>query len=158
MGEDSAPSEYQIKSAIIYNFAKFITWPPDAYAQPDSPIVIGVMGKNVFGANLEQAIHDKVVNGRPLEFREIHALAEATNCHILFISPSEKAHLPDILGAVRHKSVLTVSEMDQFLEAGGMINLVIENNRIRFEINDDVARQAGLVISSKLLTLAVHKH
>lgn len=156
--DNTQPSEYQIKAAIVYNFAKFVSWPPQAFAAPDSPIVIGVLGKNVFGPALEQTIHNKVINQHPLEFREFHSVQEATNCHILFISPSEKERLAGILDALRGSSVLTVSEMDQFIESGGMINLEIVDGTVHFEINADAAKKAGLTVSSKLLGVAIHKH
>ncbi len=156
--QDAGPSEYQIKAAIVYNFAKFVTWPPEAFAATDSPIVIGVLGKNVFGDALERTMHNKVINQHPLQFKEFSAVGEATNCHVLFISPSEKERLPAILEGLRGRSVLTVSEMSQFIESGGMINLEIVDNTVHFEINVEAAKKAGLEVSSKLLSVAIHKH
>jgi YfiR/HmsC-like len=156
--QDSSPSEYQIKAAFLYNFAKFVQWPSQVFSGPTSPIVIGVLGKNVFGGDLEKTIHDKVINGHPLQFKKFDLVTEATNCEILFISPSEKNHLPKILKGLRDANVLTVSETDHFTEDGGMINFVIEDNRIHFQINNDAAKKAGLTISSKLLNLAIHNH
>lgn len=156
--QDAAPSEYQIKAAFLFNFAKFVEWPTQAFANPQSPIVIGVLGKNVFGDDLERTIRDKKINSHPFEFKQCHALEEATNCQILFISASEKERLPEILDGLHGKSVLTVSETDGFIKAGGMINFVIENNRVHFQINDEAAKQAGLKISSKLLSLATRSH
>jgi hypothetical protein len=154
----SPPSEYQIKAAFLYNFAKFVEWPPQAFAGPRSPIIVGVLGKNVFGNDLERTIRDKTVNNHPFQFKEFHSVEEATNCQILFISASEKDRLPGILNDLRGTSVLTVSETAQFTEAGGMINFVLEDNRVHFQINDAAAKKAGLKISSKLLSLATHNH
>jgi uncharacterized protein DUF4154 len=156
--QDSSPSEYQIKAAFLYNFAKFVEWPTQAFAGPQSPIIIGVLGKNVFGDDLERTIRNKTINNRPFRFEEFHSVEEATNCQILFISPSENSQLSKILKRLRGKSVLTVSETDQFIQAGGMINFVIEDDEIHFQINNDAAKKAGLNISSKLLSLAVHNH
>lgn len=156
--QGSPPSEYQIKAAFLYNFAKFVEWPPQAFAGPGSPMVIGVLGKNVFGGDLERTIRNKTVNNHPFQFKEFHSVPEATNCQILFISASEKDRLPKILDGLRGASVLTVSETDQFIGDGGMINFVIEDNKIHFQINDDAAKKAGLKISSKLLNLAMHSH
>lgn len=156
--QDTSPTEYQIKAAFLYNFAKFVEWPPTAFADTQSPIVIGVLGKNVFDDNLEKIIHGKTVNNRPFLFKEFHTVAEATNCHILFISASEQKKLPKILEGLQGASVLTVSETDQFIAAGGMINFVIEDKKIHFQINDEAAKKAGLKISSKLLSLAAHNH
>ncbi|HEV2692306.1 MAG TPA: YfiR family protein [Verrucomicrobiae bacterium] len=156
--QDAAPTEYQIKAAFLYNFAKFVEWPETAFGSPTSPIIIGVLGDNVFGDNLAKTIANKAINNRPLLFKEYHSVLEATNCHILFISASEKSKFSKIMEGLHGTSVLTVSETPDFIEAGGMINFVLEANKIRFQINDDVAKKAGLKISSKLLSLAVRSH
>jgi len=153
--QDAAPTEYQIKAAFLYNFVKFVDWPPQSFATPSSPIVIGVLGENVFGDNLEQAVHDKIINNHPLQYKKFDSVAEATNCQVLFISASEKNRFPQILDTLRGRSILTVSESDRFIAAGGIINFVIVNNRVRFQINNESARKAGLTISSDLLNLAV---
>ena len=152
--QDSAPTEYQIKAAFLYNFAKFVEWPPAVFSETNSPIVIGILGENPFGNDLVKTVRDKTLNNRPLVIKVFHSPVEATNCHILFISTSEKARLPQILEALREVSVLTVGEMDRFTEAGGMINFVREGNKIRFQINEVAAKSAGLKVSSKLLSLA----
>jgi YfiR/HmsC-like len=151
--QDSAPTEYQIKAAFLFNFAKFVEWPASAFSETNSPIVIGILGDNPFGNDLVKTVRDKTLNNRPLVIKEFHSSLEATNCHMLFISTSEKARLPQILEALRGVSVLTVSEMDRFKEAGGMINFVREGNKIRFQINEAAAKSAGLKISSKLLNV-----
>jgi hypothetical protein len=156
--QDSPPTEYQIKAAFLYNFAKFVQWPTQAFASPTSPIVIGVLGENVFGDDLEKTIRGKVINDRPLQFKQFHSVTEVTNCQILFISTSEKNSLPKILDGLQGASVLTVSETDRFTEAGGMINFVIEDDKIHFQINNEAAKKARLTISSKLLSLAAHSH
>lgn len=148
------PTEYQIKAAFLYNFAKFVKWPPQSFPETNSPIVVGVLGKNVFGADLEKTIHDKTVNNRPFKFVEFKSSVEATNCHILFISPSEKDNLKKIVDGLNNSSILTVSETDQFIRVGGMVNFYIQENKIRFEINDEMAKKAGLTVSSKLLGLS----
>jgi hypothetical protein len=149
------PSEYQIKAAFLFNFAKFVEWPPETFPQTNSPIVVGVLGKNVFGNDLEKTIRDKTINNHPFRFLEVTSAEEAAHCHILFISPSEKDNLPKIVDSLHNASVLTVSETDEFLKAGGMINFMIVDSKIRFQISDQAARKARLRISSKLLSLAV---
>lgn len=153
--QDVGPTEYQIKAAFLYNFVKFVQWPTQAYAGPTSPIVIGVLGENMFGDELEKAIQDKVINHHPLQFKKFDSVAEVTNCQVLFISASEKKGFAEILGALRGKSILTVGESSEFLRDGGMINFVIVDLRVRFQINNESARKAGLIISSDLLNLAV---
>lgn len=153
--QDVGPTEYQIKAAFLYNFVKFVQWPTQAYAGPASPIVIGVLGENVFGDELQKAIQDKVIAHHPLQVKQFDSVTEVTNCQVLFISASEKKRFPEILGALRGKSILTVGESSEFLRDGGMINFVLVDLRIRFQINNESARKAGLIISSDLLNLAV---
>ena len=153
--QDFQPSEYQVKAAFLFNFAKFVEWPPEAFATDTSPIVIGVLGENPFGGDLEATIRSKQINNRSLVIKEFRSPTEATNCHILFISASEKTRLPEILSGLSKTNVLTVSETEGFTASGGMVNFVRENNKIRFQINDAAARSANLRVSSKLLSLAV---
>jgi hypothetical protein len=155
LAQDAPPSEYQVKAAFVYNFAKFVEWPTEAFAGPKSPMVIGVLGKNVFGGDLERTVRSKTVSEHPFQIKEFRSVTEATNCHILFISTSEKDRLAEILKQLHGTSVLTVGEMDHFTEAGGMINFVMEGNKVHFQINNEEAVKAGLKISSRLLSLAV---
>jgi hypothetical protein len=152
--QESPPTEYQLKAAFLLNFAKFVEWPPAAFAKADSPIVLGILGENPFADVLEQTIQGKKVNNRELEVTKLPSSAGATNCHILFIGTSEKARLPEILKGLGRASVLTVGETDGFTDSGGMINFVRQGNKIRFQINEVAAKSVGLKISSKLLSLA----
>ena len=154
--QESQPSEYRLKAAFLFNFAKYVEWPAAAFPDKTSPLIIGVLGKSPFDGDLEQTIRNKTINGRPLQIKEIrHSVTEAASCHILFICTSEKKRLPEIFRGLRDAHVLTVGETDRFTQTGGMINFVPEGNKIRFEINDDAAKKAGLKISSKLLNLAL---
>ena len=153
--QESQPTEYQLKAAFLFNFAKYVEWPAAAFPDKTSPLIIGVLGKSPFDGDLEQTIGNKTINDRSLQIKEFHSVAEATNCHILFICTSEKKRLPEIFGGLRNAHVLTVGETDRFTQTGGMINFVPEGNKIRFEINDYAAKKAGLKISSKLLNLAL---
>ncbi len=152
--QDSQPSEYQLKAAFLFNFAKFVEWPPAAFAEPTAPLIIGILGENPFGDVLEETVRGKSLNNHPLAVRTFRSVAESTNCHVLFISSSEKKRLPEILKGIEGSAVLTVSEIDRFTETGGMINFVSEGNKIRLKINDGAAKTAGLKIGSKLLGLA----
>lgn len=153
--QNSGPSEYQLKAAFIYNFVKFVDWPTQAFADASSPYVIGVLGDNVFGDDLEQMVGNKVIKNRPLKFETFHSVMEVTNCQVLFISASEHNHFHQILDALRGKSILTISESDHFIDDGGMIDFKLVNRRVRFQINDKAAKKAGLMISSDLLHLAL---
>jgi hypothetical protein len=115
-----------------------------------------VLGQNVFGHYLEDTIRDKTVQNRPFVIKEFKSMDEAVHCHILFVTASMKDSLPSVIDNLHNASTLTVSDTDQFIKAGGMINFVIEDNKVRFQINDKAAKKAGLKISSKLLSLAAH--
>lgn len=154
--QESQPSEYQIKAAFLFNFAKFVEWPPASFADENAPLVIGILGDNPFSGDLDRIIQNKTINGHPLAIKQFHSPVEARNCQMLFISASEKKRLTEIFEGLRGTSVLTVSETDSFTEAGGMINFIFENKKIRFQINDEAAKSARLKISSKLLSLAAH--
>jgi hypothetical protein len=152
---DAQPTEYQLKAAYLYHFAQFVDWPPAAFVQTNSPLIIGVFGEDPFGNDLRHTVEGKVLGYHPLEIREFHSLAEMTNkCHILFISSSEKKRLAEIFPVLKGTSVLTVGEVDHFTDAGGMINFVIEGAKIRFQINETTVENAGLKMSFKLLSLA----
>jgi len=152
--QDPQPTEYQIKAAFLFNFAKFVEWPPKAFAEAPAPIVIGILGDNPFRDDLARTIRGKAIDDHPLVIKEYRSPAEATNCHILFISASEKKRLLEILEALKGAKVLTVSETDRFTENGGMINFFLDGTKIRFQINKDAVTSAGLQISSKLMSLA----
>src|SRR5262245_52243456 len=128
--EDSQPTEYQIKAAFIFNFAKFVEWPAAAFQKNSSPMVVGVLGENPFHDVLEKTIKNKTVDEHPVVIMQFRSATEVTNCHILFISSSEKGRLPQILKQLKGSSVLTVGEMPGFTEAGGMINFVFEGTKI----------------------------
>jgi hypothetical protein len=152
-GQEAAPSEYQMKAAFLYNFAKYVDWPVSVLPE-HAPLVIGVFGEDPFGGALDEILRNKVISGHPLVARRLTVLREVTNCQVLFISASEKKHWPEIANALRNRSVLTVSEnWDQFTQAGGMIYFFMEDRRVCFDINDSAARKANLNISSKLIQL-----
>jgi hypothetical protein len=154
-GQDAQKLEYKVKAAFIFNFTKFVEWPPDAFAGADAPLTIGILGENPFGTDLEEIIRDKTVDNRPLKAKQIRTLADCTNCNLLFLGTAERDRVKDVLEKLHGTSVLTVSETDGFTEAGGMINFVREGNKFRFQINNKAAQRAKLKISSKMLGLAI---
>jgi hypothetical protein len=150
-------SEYLIKAGFIYNFAKFVEWPSAAFADSDSPIVIGVLGNDPFGPTIDRIVEDKKIGSRGFivkRFKWGKDLKDLHDCKILFIAGSERAHIDEVLQMVKGLPILTVGETPGFAERGGMIRFVLEDNRVRFEVNVEAARQADLNISSRLLTLA----
>ena len=153
--QEALPSEYRLKAAFLWNFAKFVDWPTNAFASDTAPFLIGVLGDDPFGADLEQTVSGKLINQHPIAVKLYRTAVDARACHILFISNSEKHRLDDILKTLNDAPVLTVGETEQFTPSGGMINFILESNKIRFQINDAAAKAANLKISSKLLSLAV---
>ena len=157
VSDPSESSEYLIKAGFIYNFAKFVEWPSGAFAEPDSPIVIGVLGTDPFGTILDRIVEDKKIGSRGFVVKRLKwgkDLRDLKECKILFVSSSEKPHIDDFLQMVKGLPILTVGETPGFAERGGMIRFTLEDNRVRFEVNVEAARQAELSISSRLLTLA----
>lgn len=146
--------EYQVKAAFLYNFAKFVEWPPGSFADASSPLRICVLGQDPFGQELRRVTNEKIVNGHELQVTQLVDVQLARTCHILFIAASERAQLKRIFEGLRGADALTVGDSKGFAELGGIINFVMENNRVRFEVNHKAAEQAGLKISSKLLSVA----
>jgi hypothetical protein len=161
--------EYKIKAAFIYNFIKAVEWPPE-HIEDSNAIVIGIIGHNPFG-DAFKPVEDKIVKDRHLVFRVFKGPSESKNeesdeqgqifdvtglrqCHVLFVCSSEAGNIDDILNAVKEYPVLTVSEVDGFLAAGGIINFVPGANQPVFDINLASSRKVGLTISSKLLRIA----
>jgi hypothetical protein len=146
--------EYQVKAAFIYNFAKFVEWPPQAFKNSTDPITICVLGQNPFGNALEEAVSGKTVEGRTFVVRTLSGEQPAVGCQIVFVSSSERKRFHAILGEIKAGGVLTVGETETFASEGGVINFKIEAGRVRLQVNVDAAEQAKLRISSKLLSLA----
>lgn len=150
----AAPSAQQVEAVFLFYFSQFVDWPPHAFAGGSSPIVIGVLGNDPFDGALDQAVAGERVNGRPIVVRRLKSITQANGCHILYISSSEAAQLPQILSALKGRNVLTVSDLDHFAESGGMIRFVLIDEHVRLRINAQAAQAAGLTLSSKLLRAA----
>jgi len=143
--------EYQIKAVFLFNFVQFVDWPPQAFAGPESPVVIGVLGEDPFGPALDEAVRGENVNGRPLVVHRFRRIEDVGLCHVLYVSRSETSRLPQIMTRLKGRSILTVSDTDEFTRLSGIIRFVTENNKVRLRINVDAAKAADLTISSKLL-------
>jgi len=147
-------TEYQVKAAFLFNFARFVEWPADAFPSADSALQICVLGQDPFGREFEQVIVDKTVSGHRIEIAHPDGVPQARSCQILFIAASEKARLASILQRLKGTSVLIVGDTPGFAALGGAINFVIDDGRVRFEINLKAAELAHLKISARLLTVA----
>ncbi len=146
--------EYQVKAAFLFNFAKFAEWPADAFEGPDDPITICVAGDDPFGESLDAVVRGETVSGRRLTVRRTQSLSKLKDCQIVFVPRSERARRRAILSSLEGTAVLSVGEDDGFLTDGGVVRFVLDQNRIRFEINLAAAEGNRLKLSSKLLRLA----
>jgi hypothetical protein len=148
------PSEYQIKAAFLLNFIRFVEWPEEAFKSATDPLVVGILGKDPFDGALEQIVSNKTVNGRAVVIRRISDAGAARSCHVVFLAASETRRMSDVTSTVVSRGLLIVGESDGFAERGGMINFIVQENHVRFQINPAAAARAGLKVSSKLLQLA----
>jgi hypothetical protein len=145
------PSEYEVKAVFLFNFSQFVDWPAAAFADDRSPLIIGVLGDDPFGAMLDEIVRGETVNGRPLAVRRYESVDQIDHCHILFIGRSQADKLDMVVAALKERNVLTVGDFDGFARHGGIIRFVTAGNKIRLHVNLAAAQQARLTISSKLL-------
>ncbi|HWL17007.1 MAG TPA: YfiR family protein [Opitutus sp.] len=150
-GAAEAASEYDVKAAFLYNFTRFVEWPGEALPPVGAPLVIGIVGQDPFGSALDQLVRGESVQGRPVQVRRFSRRDRLDECHVLYISRTEAAHLPALLERLKGRPVLTVSDCERFAYDGGTIGLVMERGKVRFQINLDAARAAKLAISARLL-------
>jgi len=150
----SKPSESQVEAAYLFNFGKFVTWPSDRVGTSET-FSICVLGKDPFGAVLDETVSGEQINGKKVGILRISRIQEVRSCNILFVSSSEEKRLPVIAVEAQRMHVLTVSDMPHFAERGGTIGLINHNDRIRFEVNRTRAEECHLGLSSELLKVAV---
>lgn len=149
-----ATDEYRVKAVFLYNFAKFVDWPPQAFKSPTDPIVICVLGTNPFGDALAETAAGKAIGGRRFQVREVADAQQAAGCQILFITASERKRAAWLINQIGNAGILIVGETDGFTADGGVINFKIESGSVRLQINVEAARRQQLHISAKLLSLA----
>jgi YfiR/HmsC-like len=145
-------SEYEVKAVYLFNFAKFVEWPQSAFADANTPFVIGVLGRDPFGSYLDETVRGERVNGRQLTIQRYRNAGEIKHCHVLFISRSESERVDQIVSGLRDRRILIVTDADGG-NGGVIIRFVNEGNKIRFKIDVQAAKAARLTISSKLLRL-----
>jgi hypothetical protein len=156
-GNAQSVTEYQVKAVFIYNFTHFIQWPSTAFTSDTSSFVIAVLGNNAFGSYLEQTVSGESYKNHPIEVRYYQNISEINNAHILYIDKSFA--LPgNAISALKNKPVLTVSDNEDFMAASGILRFFTDKNKIRLQINPEAAKQSGLEVSSKLLSLATIYH
>ena len=146
--------EYELKAAILLNLSRFVEWPPSAYPDSQAPTVLCILGQDPYGDSLKTLGQKQDANGRPVSIRQLKSENGIRDCHVLYISTSERKTVAQILSRLKGSNVLTVGEMSQFAVQGGIIQFTLEDKQVRFEINLDAASRMALKISSRLLVLA----
>ncbi len=146
--------EQRVKAAYLYKFAGYVEWPSASFARADTPVTIAVMGDESLAAELDQAVAGRTVNDRRMIVRRLKAGESLAGVHILFVGRSEGARLPQLARATQPQSILTVTESDGALAQGSIINLVVLDRRIRFEVSLESAEKSKLKLSSRLLAVA----
>ena len=147
-------AEYLVKLTFLYNFTKFVEWPPGSYRDPGAPLVICIIGQDPFSQSLEGELRARTVGGHPVEVKKLSSNDKLGVCHVVFVPVTEKDHADRIVKGLKGSRTLTVGETKGFAAQGGIINMTIEENKVHFEVNQLAAERAGLKISSKLLSLA----
>ena len=153
LAQGMALPEFEVKAAYLLNFAKFIEWPPQAFAGKDAPLVLCIVGRDQFGEALDK-VDRRSVQSREFRVRRGVSANDMGGCNMVWVSYSEQRRLPQLLQAAGRLPVVTVSDIDDFADAGGTIGLIEVDRRIRFDINLAAAQRAGLRISSQVLRLA----
>src|SRR5260370_10642636 len=155
----AAPSvEYQVKAAFLFNFAKFVAWPQDAFQTEKTPITRCVFRHDPFGSALNEVIREKAINNRELLARRVNDLPELKTCQLVFVSGREEKQLPEILNSLKGASALVVGEGEDFAERGGAVQFFLENNKLRFAINVDAIQRAACYFRSEEHTSELQSH
>lgn len=153
--DDVSPGEIQIKAAFLYKFTGYVEWPKSSFKDTNSPITIGVVAADEIADELRHMVSGRTMQSRPLTVIEISKESDLSGVHVLFIGRDANARLARLIEAVRQRPILTVTDIPDGLDRGGMINFVIAKRRVQFEIAVDAAEKAGLVLSSRLLSVAL---
>lgn len=150
--EIESEDERLFKAAFTYNFAKFTIWPENTPGQ-DGALILCTLGKSKLVTDLNR-LGGKHIKGRAVAIKKVSSNQSKDHCHILYIAKSEKKNIAKILNSVNKKPILTVSDLSNFIKAGGIIQFYRKNGKTNLIINLDTARKSGLEISSRLLILA----
>jgi len=151
---DAQETEYKVKAAYLYKFTNYVQWPPVALADADASLVIGVVGADKLGDELAQMVAERRPDTRPVRVRKLRHDEPATGLHMLFVGRAENPHVAQVLVGLRGKPVLTVTESDAGFNAGSIINFVIDDDKVRFDVAPRQSELANLKISARLMAVA----
>jgi len=144
--------EYLLKSAFLYNFAKFVEWPDSTFATSSTPLIICVLGNDPFGSSLD-AIADKTIKGRPLAIKRLRSIDGVRDCQMLYVSPNQLAQTMEIVRTLQKAPVLTVCDVEACAEEGVMLNMRMVENQVQLDMNLEAVQRTPLKVSSQLIRL-----
>lgn len=153
-GDQPIADEYEIKAAMLLNLTKFVDWPAAKLGEPGAPFIIGILGHDPFGHDLDKQLAGKALAGHPIVIERLSAGGHPELCHVLFATRAERRRLEELGAALAHASVLTVGDGEHFAAAGSVFGLVLRGDRVQIEVNLEAARRSNLVVSSRLLKIA----
>lgn len=151
---EQANLEHRVKAAFLYKIAGYVEWPNSSFSRPDTPLTIGVVGSEPLAAELSQILTHRTAHNRPITVKRLKGSERLDGVHILFVGRTESAQLPNLVPKAQQHSILVVTESDGALAYGSVINFILSEGRVRFEISLDSARRSGLKLSSRLLAVA----
>jgi len=152
--QSSKPTDYDVKAVYLFNFGRFVEWPANGTAAKNDSFAICVLGQDPFGPALDATLAGETIDGKSVVAKRISTPEESGDCRIVFMSSAEDARMNKIIAALNKEAVLTVSDIPQFSQHGGMIQFVLEGKKVRFEVNLTAVQHAGLTLSSELLKVA----
>ncbi len=154
---EEAIAERRVKAAYLYRFAGYTEWPDDAFARPDSPLVIAVWGNDEMADDLARLVANRTVEGRHCEVRKVQNADQLAGVHLLFVARERMARFTDSLGNSQLRGVLVVTEAAGALRQGGAVNFVTVGGQIRFELSLEAAERRGLKLSSRLIAVSANQ-
>jgi hypothetical protein len=153
-GQLAPAREYEIKAGFVFNFAKFISWPKGAFESDTDDLRLEVIGHDPFDGALDRLVAGKMIDSHQVVIVYSSDVSSRRRGHIVFVSGSERKQLPNVIAVLGGAAALTVSDIDQFAEQGGVIGLVAAGQTVKFVINRAAAAKAGLKVAAVLLSLA----
>jgi hypothetical protein len=154
LADAQAAREAEVKSAFVFNFLLYVDWPKSAFPDDGAPYVVAVLGGDGFGGQLERTLEGKTAQGRPVKVRKVAEAAEAAGAHVVLLPKQETDRRPELIGAFAGRPVLLVTESEGLARKGAACNFVVEEQRVRLEVNVGATEKAGLRMSAKLLKIA----
>jgi hypothetical protein len=150
----SNDEEYRVKAAFLFHFAQLVDWPEESLSGTDNSLYLCTLGEDPFQGTLEATVAGKEIGNRTIRVRHLFSPQDLQVCQIIFLGKAQSKRIPMLVADLHNAPILTVGETAGFLDAGGMIDFLLEENKVRFEINLDAADSANLKIGSRLLILA----